>query len=102
MSEYGKIGYRENSNDSAIGIVTIGDWALVLPKETAIELVRRWNAFEEDGIVEELVEVIKELLRVYDPYDTDIRFLGKRITIKLKAEEVVAKAKPEQNPAYHA
>ena len=34
-------------------------------KKTAKEFVRRWNAFEKDGLVDELVDAFKELAATF-------------------------------------
>ena len=66
----------------------------------AAEFVRRWNAFEDGGILEELVKACEELVKAENCYasssETLVKFGSKiRACCVPLAKAALAKAKPE-------
>lgn len=64
-------------------------------RANARELVRRWNAFEEGGLVEEAIEACKETQKLFAFIAENYKSAPRFPTVERLVDNVLAKAKPE-------
>ena len=98
------VGISSASYSDVIAIIH-GDLELPIPKAYAEELIRRWNAFEEGGLVEKLVGACEKLIEANEyARAISLRNEAPRGTLwnetrslldttKLKARQALAEAK---------